>query len=60
MFLPLFLTIDQYFLISAVIAQVFIPIAEPVIPTGLQSKEAKAEIETHLVTAEAKITKSSI
>ena len=60
MFLPLFLTVDQYFLISAVIAQVFIPIAEPVIPTGLQSKEAKAEIETHLVTAEAKITKSSI
>ena len=44
MFLPLFLTIDEYFFISAVIAQVFIPVAELVIPIGLQSKESKAEI----------------
>ena len=32
------------FLIAAVIAQVFNPIAELVIPTGIPTKEAKAEI----------------
>lgn len=31
----------------AVIAQVFIPLAQLAIPTGIPTKEAKEEIETH-------------
>ena len=50
-----FLIIDLYVLIPAAIAQIFNPIAELVISTGLPSKEAKAEIEIHPVTVEAKI-----
>ena len=50
-----FLIIDLCFLIPAAIAQIFNPIAELVISTGLPSKEAKAEIEIHPVTVEAKI-----
>ena len=52
-----FLIIDLYVLIPAAIAQIFNPIAELVIPIGMSSKEAKAEIEIHPVTAEAKIRK---
>ena len=48
-----FLIIDLYLLITAVIAQLFNPIAELVIPIGISIKEAKAEMETHLVTVEA-------
>ena len=55
-----FLIIDLYFLISAVIAQIFNPIAELVIPIGIPIKEAKAEMETHPVIVEAKIRKCSI
>ena len=51
--------IDFYFLIPAVIAQIFIPTAELVIPTGTQNNEANAEIETQTVTVEAKISKCS-
>ena len=47
-------------LIAAVIAQVFNPIAEPVIPIGIPTEEAKAEIETHPVIVEPKIRKCSI
>ena len=54
-----FLIIDLYLLIPAVLAQTFNPIAELSIPIGIPTKEAKAEIEIHLVTAEAKIRKSS-
>ena len=36
-----FLIIDLYFLIPAVIAQIFNPIAELVIPIGIPSKQAK-------------------
>ena len=54
-----FLIIDLHFLIPAVIAKMFNPIAELVIPIGIPSKEAKAEIEIHAVTAEAKIKKWS-
>ena len=50
-----FLIIDLYFLITAVIAQIFDPIAELVIPIGILTKEAKAEMETHPVIVEAKI-----
>ena len=42
-----FLIIDLYFVIPAVIAQIFNPILELVIPIGIPSKEAKAEIEIH-------------
>ena len=52
-----FLIIDLYILIPAAIAQIFNPIAELVIPIGMLSKEAKAEIEIHPVIAEAKIRK---
>ena len=39
-----FLVIDLYFLIPVVIVQIFDHIAEPVIPIGIPTKEAKAEI----------------
>ena len=55
-----FLNIDLYFLITAVIAQIFNPIAELVIPIGILSKEAKVKIKTHPVIAEAKIRNCSI
>ena len=54
-----FLIIDLYLLIPAVLAQTFNPIAELAISIGIPTKEAKAEIEIHLVTAEVKIRKSS-
>ena len=55
-----FLIIDFYFLIPAVIAQIFNPTAEPVIPIRIPGKKAKAEIEIHPVTTEAKKKKCSI
>ena len=54
-FFYFFLIIDLYFLIPVAIAQVFNPIAELIILTGIPSKEAKAEIEIHPATEEAKI-----
>ena len=56
-FFFLFLIIDLYFLTPAVIAQTFNPIAKLVITTGISTKEAKAEMETHPVIVEPKITK---
>ena len=44
-------------MIPAVIAHSFIPTAELVIPTGTQTNEANAEIETQPVTVETKISK---
>ena len=44
-FFLFFLIIDLNFLILAAIEQIHNPIAEPLIPTGIPSKEAKAEIE---------------
>ena len=41
------------------IALIFNPTAELVMPTGTQTNEANAEIETQPVTGEAKIRKSS-
>ena len=55
-----FLIMDLYVLVTAVIAQIFNPIAELVSPIGIPTKEAKPEIQTHPVTAEAKIRKCSI
>ena len=40
--------------------QIFIPTAELVIPAGIPIKESKAEIETHTVAIEAKISKCSV
>ena len=42
-----FLNIELCFLIPAVIAQIFNPIAELVIHIGIPNKEAKVKIETH-------------
>ena len=54
-----FLIIDLCFLIAAVIAQNFNPITGIVIPITIQVKNQK-QLETHSVTAEAKIRKCSI
>ena len=54
------LIIDLNILIPAVIAQIFYPIAELLIPEGIPNKQTKSEIETYPVTAEAKIRKCSI
>ena len=53
-----FLITDLYFLIPAVITQIFIVAAELAIPTGIQIKEVK--VETHPVTVEAKISKGLV
>ena len=55
-FFSFFLIIDLYFLIPAVITQIFNPVAELVIPIGIPTKEAKAEIETHPVIVEITIS----
>ena len=55
-----FFLIDLYFFIPAVIAQIFNSIAELLIPIGIPSKEAKAEIQMHPVIVKAKIKKFSI
>ena len=52
-----FLIIDLYFLIPAVITQMFNPIAEFTLPTGISNKDAKAEMVTYPVTVETKIIK---
>ena len=54
-----FSIIDSYFLISAGIAQILNPIAELVISVGIPTKEAKAEIDTQPVIAEAEMRKCS-
>ena len=51
-----FLIVDLCFLIGAVIAQIFNPIAELVIPIGIPTKEAKAEMETHPVIVETSVS----
>ena len=55
-----FLIIDLYFLVPAVITQIFDLIDELVIHTRIPTKEAKAEIETHPVIIETKIRKYSV
>ena len=56
----LFLIIYLYFLLPAFIAHIFNPTAELVIPIGMPSKEAKAEIQIHSIIVENKIRKCSI
>ena len=48
-----FLIIELYFLIKAIIVQIFIVAKEFTIPTGIATKEAKAEFETHSVRIKA-------
>ena len=48
------------FLIPAVIAIIFNPAADLLTSLRIPTKELKAEIETHLVTPEAKLSNSSI
>ena len=50
-FIFFFLTIDLYFLILVIVAQIFNPIAGLIIHLGISTKEAKAEMEIHQVTA---------
>ena len=50
----------NYFLIGAVIAQIFNPVAELITPIGLPTKEAKTEMKAHQVILEPKIRKYSI
>ena len=50
------LIIDLNILIPAVIAQIFYPIAELLIPEGIPNKQTKSQFETYSVTAEAKIS----
>ena len=54
------LIFDLYFLILAVIIQIFNSTTELAKPTEIPTKEAKAEMETYPVTAEDKISKCSI
>ena len=61
MLLPLFpLLFYLYFLIHAVIKQIFNPIVELLIPIGILNKEAKAEMKMHPVIVEIVISKISI
>ena len=55
-----FVIINLCFLIPAVIKQIFNPTAELVIPTGIPTREAKAEFQSQSVKVEAKISKYSI
>ena len=54
MLLFFFFIIELYFLIPAVIAQISIPTAELVIPTGIATNEANTETEMQPVTVETK------
>ena len=54
------LIIDLNVLILAVILEIFIVAAEFAVSTGLRTKEAKADLETHPVTTQDSISKYSI
>ena len=60
MLLFFFLIIDLYFFIAAVIAQIFNPIAELIIPIEIPTKEAKADMEIHPVIVDPTIRKCLI
>ena len=55
-----FLVIDLYFLVLAIIAQIFNPIVELFIPLEISTKEAKAEMKIHTVTAKTELRKCSM
>ena len=56
---PFFSMVDYYFVVPAVIAQIFNPSAELVIPIGTLTNEANTKIVIQPATAETKIRKSS-
>ena len=58
-FFLFFFIIDLYFLVPAMNAQILIPIAELVVPTGTQTNEANADTEAQGVIFEARISKCS-
>ena len=60
MLFAFFLIIYLYFSIPALLSKFFNPIAELVMPTGIQTKEAKTGIEKYPVTSEAKTSQCSI
>ena len=60
MLLFLLLNFDLYFLIPAVIAQIFNLIAKLIIPIGMPSKEAKVQIKIHPVTVKIELKMSSV
>ena len=60
MLLSFFLIIDLYFLIPAVMTQIFNPIVELAIPIEIPTKGAKAEMEAHPVIVEIAISECSI
>ena len=55
-----FLIIDLYFLIPTILAQIFNFTEELLIPIEMPTNEAKAEIETHPVISETKISDFSV
>ena len=59
-FILFFLIIDLYFLIHAVVSQIFNYTAELAIPLVISTKETKSEIETYPVIAETKFTNYSV
>ena len=58
-FFLFFLLIDLYLLIPTVVAQIFNPTAELIIPTGIPTNKINTEMETHSVIATVKIRKYS-
>ena len=56
-FLIFFFIINLDFLITATVGQIFIPTAELIVPTGTQTNEASADIETQALNVEAIISK---
>ena len=59
-FFLFFLSIDLVFSVTGVIAQIYDPIAEFVIPIVTPANEEKIEIETQSVVIEIKISKCSM
>ena len=60
MFFFFFLIIDLYFLIPAVVKQIFNLTVELIIPIGILTKEAKAEMKTHSVIVEITVSNLSM
>ena len=60
MLLLFFLFIDLYFLIPTVIIQIFIPVAELVIPIEIPTKESIAKKKMHPVILEININECSV
>ena len=58
-FFLFFLFIDLYFLIPAVVKQIFNPTAEHVSHIGIPTKEEKAEMETYPVIVEITMSELS-